>query len=499
MKQNRKNKFFFYFLLIVFINCNIKGMDDFDITDNPTSSVFGKLLGGFNGLTSNHPMVWNTTKFLALQGGFIFYNSIISQMSMELLSRSSSRMQLFWDILRRKSLVPKENFSNLVNEVPFLLLAPTHFRKEYEEIGAKLEKLILLYGAPGVGKTAMARAFAGEMGAYFLPYSGSDFTTQVYKNSGSLKLMQAFDRAKYLSKKGPVVFFIDEFDSVGSRDSNGSDGFKRNNDNGHDDGNDVAINRLLGETSDELFKQYPDLYIVGATNRLNKIDSTVLRPGRFTPVEIPLPHLKGRFNLLKSSVKGKNFNVAALCFLKSIAARTDGFSAADLKQIVNDAATICVHQKIKEKMDGKIFATKFINKHHLELGLEEVRRKKRLTNNDYLGSDDSEDSTEKNYDEEDGHSKKGKEREWPRAVVEDRKKRVEFSNAMSSNLQSPLSRHFSRHSRKEESKNHYNDFEVPIGLGVEGLGIFDYRSRIGKISTDIDISSLKFLKQTQWS
>lgn len=204
---------------------------------------------------------------------------------------------------------------------------------KYTALGAKLPKGVLLVGPPGVGKTLMARAVAGEAGVPFFQCSGSEFD-EMYVGLGAKRVRELFKQAKM---KGPCVIFIDEIDSVAA---------KRTNSTIHPYAN-QTVNQLLAEMDG--FTQNDGLIVVGATNRVDNLDKALRRPGRFdVEVHVFLPDLKGRteiLNLYMKKIKAdKSIDAEAL------AKGTIGFSGADLNNLVNQAA-------LKAAMEGKDFVS----------------------------------------------------------------------------------------------------------------------------------------------
>ena len=204
---------------------------------------------------------------------------------------------------------------------------------KYTALGAKLPKGVLLVGPPGVGKTLMARAVAGEAGVPFFQCSGSEFD-EMYVGLGAKRVREMFRQAKM---KGPCVIFIDEIDSVAA---------KRTNSTIHPYAN-QTVNQLLAEMDG--FTQNDGLIVVGATNRVDNLDKALRRPGRFdVEVQVFLPDLKGRTEILNLYMK--KIKADESIDAKALAKGTIGFSGADLHNLVNQAA-------LKAAIEGKDFVS----------------------------------------------------------------------------------------------------------------------------------------------
>jgi cell division protease FtsH len=195
--------------------------------------------------------------------------------------------------------------------------------KKYTSIGARIPKGVLLEGAPGTGKTLLARAVAGEAGVPFFSISGSDFV-EMFVGVGASRVRDMFEDAK---KNAPCIVFIDEIDAVARRRGTGVGG-------GHDE-REQTLNQLLVEMDG--FGTNEGIIVMAATNRVDILDPAILRPGRFDrKISVSLPDVRGREEILKVHARGKK--LAEDVDLGEIARTTAGFSGADLENLLNEAA-----------------------------------------------------------------------------------------------------------------------------------------------------------------
>ncbi|WP_297454028.1 ATP-dependent zinc metalloprotease FtsH [Persephonella sp.] len=225
-----------------------------------------------------------------------------------------------------------------VKEIIDYLKDPQRFQK----LGGRAPKGILLYGDPGVGKTLLAKAIAGEASVPFISISGSDFV-EMFVGVGAARVRDLFETAK---KHAPCLVFIDEIDAVGrARSGVGFGG-------GHDE-REQTLNQLLVELDG--FDSGEGIIVIAATNRPDILDPALLRPGRFDrQISVPKPDVKGRYEILKVHVKKKNIPLDDDVDLMVIARGTPGFSGADLANIVNEAALLAARKR-KEKVGMKEF------------------------------------------------------------------------------------------------------------------------------------------------
>ena len=214
----------------------------------------------------------------------------------------------------------KEEKEDLEEIVEFLK-EPAKFTK----VGARIPKGVLLEGAPGTGKTLLAKAIAGEAGVPFFSISGSDFV-EMFVGVGASRVRDLFEEAK---RHAPCIVFIDEIDAVARRRGTGMGG-------GHDE-REQTLNQLLVEMDG--FGVNEGIIVLAATNRVDILDPAILRPGRFDrKISVNRPDVGGREEILQ--VHAKNKPLADDVDLKQIAQTTAGFTGADLENLLNEASII---------------------------------------------------------------------------------------------------------------------------------------------------------------
>ena len=205
--------------------------------------------------------------------------------------------------------------------------------EKFQALGARIPRGVLLVGAPGTGKTLMAKAVAGEAGVPFFSISGSDFV-EMFVGVGASRVRDLFDQAK---KHAPCIVFVDEIDAVGRQRGAGLGG-------GHDE-REQTLNQLLVEMDG--FEGTTGIIVVAATNRPDILDSALLRPGRFDrQVVLDPPDVLGREQILRVHGRGKPLSKGV--DIKTLARRTPGFTGADLSNLLNEAALIAARADKRE-------------------------------------------------------------------------------------------------------------------------------------------------------
>jgi len=261
--------------------------------------------------------------FALVIGGVIWLFRGIARSQSTALSFGKSRAKVS-DATQVKTRFPdvagcKEAKEDLVEVVDFLKNP-----RKYINLGAKIPKGVLLVGAPGTGKTLLARAVAGEAGVPFFSMAGSEFV-EMFVGVGASRVRDLFLRAK---RNAPSIIFIDEIDAVGRQ--RGGAGFG----GGHDE-REQTLNQILTEMDG--FEQGTNVIVIAATNRPDVLDVALLRPGRFDRrIFIDKPDLEAREQILR--VHSRNKKLAKGVRLHDIAKQTVGLTGADLENIMNEAA-----------------------------------------------------------------------------------------------------------------------------------------------------------------
>jgi cell division protease FtsH len=227
--------------------------------------------------------------------------------------RPGERLVTFDDVAGSDEV--KEEVADIVD----FLREPDRFR----EVGARIPRGVLLAGPPGTGKTLIARALAGEARASFFSVSGSEFV-ELYVGVGASRVRELFRKAK---ENAPSIVFVDEIDAIGRRRGRAEQSTEY----------DQTLNQILVEMDG--FEERSTVVVVAATNRIDILDSALLRPGRFDrKVVVDLPDRAARSAILGVHGRGKPFE--ATVDFDEIAARTTGMTGADLSNIVNEAAIL---------------------------------------------------------------------------------------------------------------------------------------------------------------
>ena len=238
------------------------------------------------------------------------------------MSFGKSRAKLFSGIQKKmtfKDVAGVEEAKEELHEIVGFLKDPQKFQK----LGGRIPKGVILIGAPGTGKTLLARAVAGEADVPFFSISGSDFV-EMFVGVGASRVRDLFEQGK---KHAPCLIFIDEIDAVGRQRGAGLGG-------GHDE-REQTLNQLLVEMDG--FDSNEGIILIAATNRPDILDSALLRPGRFDRrIIVNMPDVKGREEILR--VHTRKIPLDKDVDLKVLARSTPGFSGADLANLVNEAA-----------------------------------------------------------------------------------------------------------------------------------------------------------------
>jgi cell division protease FtsH len=228
-----------------------------------------------------------------------------------------------------------DNAKKELQEVVQYLKDPSKFQK----LGGELPKGILLVGPPGVGKTLMAQASAGEADVPFYSISGSEFI-EMFVGVGASRVRDMFKKAK---KDAPAIIFIDELDSIGRVRGTGLGG-------GHDE-REQTLNQILAEMDG--FSPHEAIVVLAATNRPDVLDPALIRPGRFDRrITVDLPQKEARRQILKTHTR--KVPLADDVDLENLAERTVGLSGADLKNLVNEAALLAAREN-KQKVAAEDF------------------------------------------------------------------------------------------------------------------------------------------------
>ncbi|MCG6983051.1 MAG: ATP-dependent zinc metalloprotease FtsH [Deltaproteobacteria bacterium] len=250
------------------------------------------------------------------------------------------------------------NAKKELSEIVDYLKDPSKFRN----LGGELPRGILMIGPPGTGKTLMSRAVAGEANVPFYSISGSEFI-EMFVGVGASRVRDLFEKAK---KDAPTIIFIDELDSIGRVRGTGLGG-------GHDE-REQTLNQILAEMDG--FSEHESVVVIAATNRPDVLDPALIRPGRFDRrVVLDRPHKRARKEILE--IHTRKTPLAEDVDLEVVAATTVGFSGADIKNLVNEAALLA-GRKDKDKVEAEDF----------ELALDKIRLG--IEREDYISHEDKE-------------------------------------------------------------------------------------------------------------
>ncbi len=270
--------------------------------------------------------------FLLIVGFFLFMFRQAQSTNNQALSFGKSRARLFDKDGRKTTFADvagaEEAKTELVEVVDFLKNPA-----KYQAMGAKIPKGVLLIGAPGTGKTLLARAVAGEAAVPFFNISGSEFV-EMFVGVGASRVRDLFKRAK---RNAPCIVFIDEIDAVGRQRGAGLGG-------GHDE-REQTLNQILTEMDG--FETDTNIIVMAATNRPDVLDPALLRPGRFDRrVVVDQPDLKDREAILK--VHSRTKPLSRDVDFSKIARSTSGFVGADLENLMNEAALLAARHNKKK-------------------------------------------------------------------------------------------------------------------------------------------------------
>ena len=237
--------------------------------------------------------------------------------------------------LRFKDVAGMENVKRELQEMVEYLKDPSRF----QSLGGELPKGVLLVGPPGTGKTLMARAVAGEAEAPFYSISGSEFI-EMFVGVGASRVRDMFEQAK---KESPAIIFIDEIDSIGRVRGTGLGG-------GHDE-REQTLNQILSEMDG--FSPTESVVVMAATNRPDVLDPALVRPGRFDRrIQVEMPQRAAREKIL--ALHSQTVALADDVDIGAVAGMTVGFSGADLKNLVNEAALLAA-RKEKQQVEQEDF------------------------------------------------------------------------------------------------------------------------------------------------
>ena len=315
------------------------GLNEYGITSDKTKITIDD---------TSSSMVWysllSTLLPILLIGGFIWF-------MLRSASGANSKAMSFGKSSAKLAVGSKTTFKDVAGlvepkqelaEVVEFLKTPKKFR----DLGAEIPRGVLLIGPPGTGKTLLAKAVAGEAKVPFFSISASEFV-EMFVGVGASRVRDLFVKAK---RNAPAIIFIDELDAIGRQRGSGLGG-------SHDE-REQTLNQILVEMDG--FDTKDNVIIIAATNRPDVLDPALLRPGRFDrQVAIDLPDRKEREAILRVHAKNKPINSKA--DLDSIAGSTAGFSGADLKNMMNEAAIFTARKNKKT-----------ISQQYLEEAIEKV-------------------------------------------------------------------------------------------------------------------------------
>ena len=310
-----------------------------------------------------YSLLLSIVPFLLIIGFFVFMMRQAQSSNNQAMSFGKSKARLH-DKEKNKTTFKdvagaKEAKEELVEIVDFLK-TPT----KYTQMGAKIPKGVLLVGAPGTGKTLLARAVAGEANVPFFNISGSEFV-EMFVGVGASRVRDLFKNAK---RNAPAIVFIDEIDAVGRQRGAGLGG-------GHDE-REQTLNQILTEMDG--FEKDTNVIVMAATNRPDILDPALMRPGRFDRrIVVDMPDIEDREAILL--VHSRRKPLSKLVDFEKIARQTSGFSGADLENLLNEAAILAakrgkktismkeLEQSIEKVMMGPERKSRVLSKHEKEI------------------------------------------------------------------------------------------------------------------------------------
>lgn len=286
--------------------------------------------------TSNYSWLWQVLMIVPIALIFLF---LMRSSGSQAMKFGKSKAKLLDDKTRKVTFADVAGIDETleeVKEVVDFLKNP----KEFGKLGGRVPKGILLKGAPGTGKTLLARAVAGEAKVSFFSVSGSEFV-EMFVGVGASRIRDLFEEAR---NKSPCIVFVDEMDALGRQ--RGAAGFSNN----HDEAN-QTLNQLLTELDGVGSDQ--GIVVLAATNRPDVLDPGLMRAGRFDRhIEVPRPDINGREAIL--AVHAKKIKMNPNVDLRKVAQATPGMVGADLENIVNEAALLATRAK-KESVEEADF------------------------------------------------------------------------------------------------------------------------------------------------
>ncbi|MDD6491773.1 MAG: ATP-dependent zinc metalloprotease FtsH [Firmicutes bacterium] len=304
-------------------------------------------------LTSVFPVL---LAIIAMVFFFVIINSQNAGGSSKMMNFGKSRAKLSMGDgkITLKDVAGLKEEKEELEEIVEFLKDPAKFTR----VGARIPKGVLLEGAPGTGKTLLAKAIAGEAGVPFFSISGSDFV-EMFVGVGASRVRDLFEEAK---KHSPCIVFIDEIDAVARRRGTGMGG-------GHDE-REQTLNQLLVEMDG--FGVNEGIIVLAATNRVDILDPAIMRPGRFDrKISVNRPDVGGREDILK--VHAKNKPLAEDVDLKQIAQTTAGFTGADLENLLNEASIVAA------KDDRAFVMQEDIKKAFIKVGIGSEKKSRIIT------------------------------------------------------------------------------------------------------------------------